>query len=98
MFKISSVFKKSNLKNYLKRYKFALTFSFMIGSLVGSIPFINKTNEGFRVQRLLEERRKIQIEKKAKICKEEDSEYKKFLSLGFPKTAIDKFNICMKEQ
>ena len=38
------------------------------------------------------------IEKKEKICKEEESDYKKFLSLGFPKTAIEKFNFCMKEQ
>ena len=27
-----------------------------------------------------------------------NSDYKKFLSLGFPKTAIEKFNICMQEQ
>ena len=33
---------------------------------------------------------------KEKICKTENSDYKKFLSLGFPKTAIEKFNICMK--
>ena len=26
------------------------------------------------------------------------SNYKKFMNLGFPKTAIEKFNICMKEQ
>ena len=27
-----------------------------------------------------------------------NSEYKKFLSLGFPKTAIEKFNICIQEK
>ena len=98
MFKIKSVLTKSNFKSYLKRYKLTLTLSFMIGSLIGSIPFINKTNEGFRVQKLMEERKKIQIQKKAKLCKEENSEYEKFLSLEFPKTAIEKFNICMKEK
>ena len=98
MFNIRSVLIKSNLKSYLKRYKLALTLSFMIGSVIGSIPFIKKTNEGFKVQKLMEERRKIQIQKKAKLCKKENSEYEKFLSLGFPKTAIEKFNICMKEK
>ena len=44
----------------------------------------------------MEENRKIQIQYKAKVCKEENSEYEKFLNLGFPKTAIEKFNICMK--
>mgnify|MGYP004163687977 CR=1 FL=1 len=44
----------------------------------------------------MEENRKIQIQYKAKVCKEEKSEYEKFLNLGFPKTAIEKFNICMK--
>tara|TARA_B100001989_G_scaffold219333_1_gene171246 strand:+ start:331 stop:576 length:246 start_codon:yes stop_codon:yes gene_type:complete len=80
----------------LKRYKLTLAFSFIIGSLIGSIPFIKKSNENYRVQKLMEENRKIQIQYKAKVCKEEKSEYEKFLNLGFPKTAIEKFNICMK--
>ena len=98
MFKLKGILIKSNFKSYLERYKLALTFSFMIGSFIGSIPFIHKTNEGFRVQKLIEEKRKIQIQNKAKVCKEKNSEYEKFLSLGFPKTAIEKFNICMKEK
>ncbi len=80
----------------MKRYKLTLAFSFIIGSLIGSIPFIKKSNENYRVQKLMEENRKIQIQYKAKVCKEEKSEYEKFLNLGFPKTAIEKFNICMK--
>ena len=35
---------------------------------------------------------------KEKICKDDNSDYRKFLSLGFPKTAIEKFNICMREK
>ena len=98
MFKIKNISKKINFNTYLKRYKLTLAFSFMIGSLIGSIPFIKKSNEGYRVQKLMEENRKIQIENKAKVCKKENSEYEKFLSLGFPKTAIEKFNICMKKK
>ena len=87
-----------NLKNPLKTYKKELTYSFIVGLVMGSIPLIHKSIENFKIQKLIEDARKIQIEKKEKICKEEESEYKKFLSLGFPKTAIEKFNICMKEQ
>ena len=87
-----------NLKNPLKTYKKELVYSFIVGLVMGSIPLIHKSIENFRIQKLIEDEREIQIEKKEKICKEEESNYQKFLSLGFPKTAIEKFNICMKEQ
>ena len=70
----------------------------MVGSTMGSIPFIYKINEDFKVHQLMEKQRKIQIQNKSKICKKNNSEYEKFLRLGFPKTAIEKFNICMKEK
>ena len=98
MFKLENIFIKSNLKSYLKRYKLALILSFIIGLLIGSIPYINKTYKSFKIQKLMEEKRKMQIQKKSKVCKEKNSEYEKFLSLGFPKTAIEKFNICMQEK
>ena len=89
---------QTNLKSTLKTYKKELVYSFIVGLVMGSIPLIHKSIENFKIQKLIEDARKIQIEKKEKICKEEESDYKKFLSLGFPKTAIEKFNICMKEQ
>ena len=98
MFKARDILIKSNLKRYLKKYKLTLIYSFIIGLIMGSIPFIYKSNESFKVHKLIEEQRKIQIQNKEKICKEENSAYKKFSSLGFPKTAIEKFNICMKEK
>ena len=98
MLKIKDILIKSNLKSYLKRYKLTLIYSFMTGTILGSIPFIYKSNESFRIHKSMEEQRKIQIQNKAKICKEDNSEYEKFLRLGFPKTAIEKFNICMQEQ
>ena len=70
----------------------------MIGSIMGSIPFIYKFNESLRVYKLMEKQRKTKIQNKTKICKEENSEYRKFLSLGFPKTAAEKFDICMQEK
>ena len=98
MFEISSFLDKSNIKDYLKRYKLSLIYSFMVGLIVGSIPFFYKLNENLKVQKLIQEQRKIKIQKKEKICKNDNSDYKKFLNLGFPKTAIKKFNNCMKEK
>ena len=69
----------------------------MIGLVIGSVPFIYKFQESFRVKKLIQGQRKIQIQNKEKKCKQDNSDYKKFLNLGFPKTAIEKFNFCMKE-
>ena len=98
MFKISSFLVENNLINDLKRYKSKLAYSFMIGFIIGSLPFIYKVTENFRIQKLIQEQKQKQYEKKEKICKDDNSDYGKFLSLGFPKTAIEKFNICMQEK
>ena len=98
MFKISSFLVENNLINDLKRYKSKLAYSFMIGLIIGSLPFIYKVTENFRVQKLIQEQRQRQNENKEKICKGYNSDYEKFLSLGFPKTAVEKFNKCMQEQ
>ena len=97
MFRISNLLMKSNLKSLLIRYKLVLTYSFIIGLFIGSLPFIYKSLESFRIKKLIQEQKKIEIQNKEKICKDKNSEYKKFLSLGFPKTAIQKFNICMQK-
>ena len=89
---------ESDLKSYLKKYKLALIYSFIVGLFIGSMPFIYKAQKGLRVQKLIQEQRQRQNENKEKICKGDNSDYEKFLSLGFPKTAIEKLNICMKEQ
>ena len=98
MSKINKHLSKINLKDNLQRYKSVIKFSFIIGLFLGSIPFIYESIENLRVQKLIQEQRKIQIENKEKLCKEESSDYEKFLSLGFPKTAIEKFNICMEKE
>ena len=98
MFKVNGFLIENNLKNDLKKHKLKLIYSFMIGLIIGSLPTMNKVKENFRVQKLIEEQRQIQNQNKEKICKGDNSEYKKFLDLGFPKTAIKKFNICIKER
>ena len=97
MFKVSSFLVENHLINDLKRYKSKLAYSFMIGLIIGSLPFIYRVTENFRVQKLIQEQRQRQNEKKEKICKGYNSDYAKFLSLGFPKTATEKFNICMQK-
>ena len=98
MFTEMDILIKSNLKSYLKIYKSTLVYSFIIGLILGSLPFIYKSHKSFKVEKLMQEQKKIEIQNKEKICKEKNSEYEKFLSLGFPKTAIEKFNVCMKEK
>ena len=98
MFKARSFLLENNLINDLKKYKSKLAYSFMIGLIIGSLPFFYKITERFSVQKLIQEQRQKQIENKEKICKGDNSDYKKFLSLRFPKTAIEKFNKCMQEQ
>lgn len=98
MFKINSFLVENNIINHLKRYKSNLAYSFIIGFFIGSLPFIYEVTESFRVQKLIQEQRQRQNENKEKICKDVNSDFEKFLSLGFPKTAIEKFNICMQEK
>ena len=98
MFKVFSVFVENNLKHELKKHQSKLVYSFLIGLIIGSLPTINKMKENFGAQKLIQEQRQIQNQNKEKICKGDNSDYKKFLNLGFPKTAIKKFNICMKER
>ena len=98
MFKMNSFLVENNIINDLKRYKLNLAYSFIIGFFIGSLPFIYEVTESFRVQKLIQEQRQRQNENKEKICKDVNSDFEKFLSLGFPKTAIEKFNICMQEK
>ena len=98
MFKVSSFLVENNLINDLKRCKSKLAYSFMIGLIIGSLPFIYRVTENFRVQKLIQEQSQRQNESKEKICRGYNSDYEKFLSLGFPKTATEKFNICMQKQ
>ena len=79
MFKIEKLIMENNLKNILKNYKSTLICSFMFGIFLGSIPFIYKSRENFRIKKLIEEQRKIEIQDKEKKCKNNDSDYKKFI-------------------
>ena len=98
MKKVSNYFEKSSLKRNLIEYKSTFAISFIVGIFIATIPYIYKLKENLSNQKLIQDQKKIQIENKEKICKNYNSEYKKFLNLGFPDTAMKKFNTCMKEK
>ena len=85
------MYKKITLKNTYRPF----AFSFFIGLFLPTIPNIYKFIENFRNQIVIQEQIKIQIQNKKKICKDYNSDYIKFLNLGFPETANRKFNTCM---
>ncbi len=98
MFKLNNYFAKISLKNNSKKYTSAFACSFFIGFFIATIPSIYKHIENFRNRILVIEQRKIQIKNKEKKCKDNKSDYIKFLKLGFPETASKKFNTCMLDK
>ena len=98
MLELHNNFGKNILKHYLKEYRSTFALSFIIGALIAAIPYCYKFIENARNQTLIQEQKKIQIQNKEKICKNNNSDYIKFLNLGFPETATKKFNTCMNEQ
>ena len=95
---MKNLFTTENLKDLFKNNKLAFISAFSIGVLISIIPYINKLIEQLKVERLIEKERQIILKEKEKKCKGMNSAYNKFLNLGFPETAISKFNICMKKK
>ena len=92
------LFVKNILLDNSRKYKLAFISSFSIGALIASIPHTYKLIENYKMERLIKKERKLQIKKKEEKCKDKNSDYSKFMGLGFPKTAISKFNVCMQEK
>ena len=92
------LFVKNILLGNSRKYKLAFISSFSIGALIATIPHTYKFIENYRMERLIKKERKLQIKKKEEKCKDKNSDYSKFMDLGFPKTAISKFNVCMQEK
>ena len=78
----------------MKKHKSILLYSFVVGLVIGSIPSINRLKESLKVKKLIEEQRNRNSKQK-KICKEDNSDYKKFL-IWFPKTTIENSIIVWK--
>jgi len=91
------LFLKNILLDNSRKYKLTFISSFIIGALIGTIPHTYKFIENYKMERLIKKEIKLQLKKKEEKCKDKNSDYAKFVDLGFPKTAISKFNVCMQE-
>ena len=76
----------------------AFGLSFTVGIIIATIPYVYEFIENSRSQISNQKQKQLQIQIKEKVCKNNNSDYIKFLNLGFPETATEKFNICMQEQ
>ena len=95
---MNRLFLKTSIEDLFKQYKFAFTVSFSIGVLISSVFFTYKLVMNHRTEKLIQRERQLAIEKKEKNCKKDNSDYAKFMNLGFPDTANAKFKICMEEK
>ena len=81
-----------------RKYKLGFISSFIIGVIIATITHTDKLIENHKMETLIKKERKLQLKKKEEKCKDKNSDYAKFMDLGFPKTAISKFNECMQEK
>jgi len=91
-------FSKSFFEDHIKKYKLVFFCSFSVGILISATPYIYKVIKNYKLTQEIKKEKLLQIEKLEKKCKDSNSDYSKYLILGFPKTAISKFDICMKEK
>ena len=90
------------IKNILidnsRKYKLAFISSFSIGELIATITHTYNLIENYKMETWIKKEIKLQLKKKEEKCKDKNSDYAKFVDIGFPKTAITKFNVCMQEK
>ena len=85
-----------NIKRNLTKKRSAIISSFLVGVTISSITFIKTTLEEFNYRKsiLLEKEMKIKVIEN--LCKSDDSNFLKLYNLGFPLTAQEEFDNCMK--
>ena len=81
-----------------RKYKLGFISSFVIGVLITTISHTYKLIDKYKMETLIKKERKLQLKKKEEKCKDKNSDYRKFADLGFPKTTISRFNLCMQEK
>ena len=92
------LFLKNILLENSRKYQLAFISSFTIGALITTITHTYKLIENHKMERLIKKEIELQLKKKEEKCKDKNSDYAKFVDLGFTKTAISKFNVCMQEK
>ena len=94
---MKDIFSKIPLINYFKEYKLAFAYSFSIGILISTIPYVFNFIDNYKTKQFIQKEKQLQIQRKSKECRDINSDYAKFLNLGFPNTANEKFKICMQK-
>ena len=94
---MDSLIRKLKLKSNFKKNFLNITFAFLIGIIIPSVPYIKKIFSNINNNRIIElENKNARIKLKEK-CKSANSKYNKLLNLGFQNFAIEEFNNCMQE-
>tara|TARA_B100001029_G_C14741119_1_gene275539 strand:+ start:88 stop:381 length:294 start_codon:yes stop_codon:yes gene_type:complete len=93
---MKTLIKNFDLAIHLKKNFSAIVVSFLIGVGISSFPIIFNLIENIRSERIVQLERKIRFEKITETCKNTSSDYKKLLNLGFPNSALEKLNECIK--
>ena len=95
------------MRNYIANFKIQnfsnkdllwIVISFFLGAMISIAPIILKFINNYMAERRIDLDNKIKLKKIKESCKDINSEYSKLLNLGFPKTAVKKFNNCVDNE
>ena len=98
MLNINNFLQQITLKENFMKKTSAFFSAFMAGGGISAIPFSYNLIKNFRNKQTIKSEKRLQLIKKESKCKDANSDYTKFSNLGFPNTANEKFNICMKKE
>ena len=85
-----------NIKRSLTKKRSAIISSFLVGVTISSITFIKTTLDEFNYRKSVLLEKEMTIKAIENLCKSDDSNYLKLYNLGFPLTAQEEFDNCMK--
>ena len=85
-----------NIKRNLTKNRSAIISSFLVGVTISSITFIKTTLDEFNYRKSVLLEKEMTIKAIENLCKSDDSNYLKLYNLGFPLSAQEEFDNCMK--
>ena len=85
-----------NIKRNLTKNRTAIISSFLVGVTISSITFIKTTLDEFNYRKSVLLEKEMTIKAIENLCKSDDSNYLKLYNLGFPLSAQEEFDNCMK--
>ena len=85
-----------NIKRNLTKSRSAIITSFLIGVTISGIPFVKNTLDELNYRKSVLLEKEMTIKAIENLCKSDDSNYLKLYNLGFPLSAQEEFDNCMK--